>query len=131
MWLYKNQKSKIIDFEIIGDNEDFRIHLDEKLLATEGRELMKQLLLVLRTFKSSGAVERATNFYKEYSSVSELFLKIRNIVMAKKKPRRLICYNNLIRYNENQIDLVTYPETFEGIILSYADRFRFTKAFYN
>jgi len=28
MWIYKNQKSKIVDFEIIGDNEDFRIHLD-------------------------------------------------------------------------------------------------------
>jgi len=47
MWLYRNQKSKIIDFEILGDNEDFRIHLDEKLLATEGRELMSKLLLVL------------------------------------------------------------------------------------
>ena len=47
MWFYKNQKSKIVDFEIIGDDEDFRIHLDEDLLATEGMELIKKLLLVL------------------------------------------------------------------------------------
>ena len=37
MWIYKNQQSKIVDFEIVGDNEDFLIHLDEKLLVTEGK----------------------------------------------------------------------------------------------
>lgn len=41
MWIYKNQKSKIVDFEIIGDNEDFLIHLDEKLLVEEGKGLIK------------------------------------------------------------------------------------------
>lgn len=28
MWLYKNQKSKIVDFELLNDDNDFRIHLD-------------------------------------------------------------------------------------------------------
>lgn len=28
MWIFKNQKSKIVDFEIVGDDEDFHIHLD-------------------------------------------------------------------------------------------------------
>lgn len=47
MWFYKNQKSKIVNFEIIGDNEDFIIHLDQDKLVTEGQELIKQLLIVL------------------------------------------------------------------------------------
>ena len=47
MWLYMNQKSKIVSFEIIGDNEDFRIHLNQENLVTEGKELIKQLLMVL------------------------------------------------------------------------------------
>jgi len=31
--------------------------------------------------------------------------------------------NNFVRYNESTIEVLTYPETFEGIIASYADRF--------
>jgi len=42
MWLYKNQTSKIVDFEIVGeDNDDFLIHLDEKKLVSEGKELVR------------------------------------------------------------------------------------------
>jgi len=41
MWLYKRQKSDILKFEIIGDNEDFRIHLNQENLVKEGKELIK------------------------------------------------------------------------------------------
>ena len=57
MWIYKNQKSKIIDFEVVGD-DDFLIHLDEQLLATEGQDLIRELLVVLQTYKSSGSNTR-------------------------------------------------------------------------
>lgn len=127
MWIYKNQKSKIVDFEIVGDNEDFLIHLDEKNLVTEGKELIKQLLIVLQTYKSSGASDRGTKFYNEYSEVSEFFLKVREIVQKKKKPRRVELNNNLVRYSESSIEPICYPESFEGIILSYADRHQFSK----
>lgn len=130
MWIYKNQKSKIVDFEIIGD-DDFVIHLDEKLLATEGRELIKSLLMVLQTYKSSGCIERGAKFYNEYSEVSEFFLKVREIVQRKKKPRRLDGNNNLFRYSESSIEPLCYPETFEGVIHSYADRFQFNRALYD
>jgi dipeptidyl-peptidase-3 len=131
MWFYKNQKSKIVDFEIIGDNEDFRIHLNEELLMAEGPELLKQLLIVIQTYKSSGAVDRAAKFYAEYSEVSDFFLQIRQIVINQKKPRRLLLNNNLVRQNAARIEPVTYPETFEGIILSFADRYQFNKRLYN
>lgn len=98
MWIYKNQKSKIVDFEITGDQDNFYIHLDEKLLVSEGKDLIKKLLLTIQTYKSSGAVDRATEFYKKYSAVDELFLKIRQIVLRNKKPRRVVVNNNLIRY---------------------------------
>ena len=127
MWLYKNQKSKIVDFEIIDNGTDFRIHLDQENLISEGKELIKKLLIVLQTYKSSGAADRGTKWYNEYSAVSDFFLKVRSIVIEKKKPRRIELNHNLVRYNESLIEPVTYPESFEGIILSYADRFPFTK----
>jgi hypothetical protein len=61
--------------------------------------------------------------------VNETFLKIRDIVINKKKPRRVELNNNLVRYNEQLIESVHYPESFEGIIHSYADRFPFNTEF--
>ena len=52
---------------------------------------------------------------------------MRDLVIAKKKLRRIEVNNNLIRYNEKVIEPATYPESFEGIILSYSDRFPATK----
>lgn len=63
--------------------------------------------------------------------MSDFFIKIRDIVMANKKPRRLDVNNNLVRYNEKSVEPATYPENFEGIILSYADRYRFTEGLFN
>ena len=134
MWLYKNQKSKIVDFEIVEDTgagPDFLIHLDEQNLVKEGKELIRQLLLVLQTYKSSGCNARGQEFYNSYSEVSDFFLQVRDIVMKKKKPRRVELNNNLVRYSESSIEPVCYPESFEGIILSYADRFPFTRRLYH
>jgi len=126
MWLYKNQQSKIVDFEIL-DN-DIRIHLDKANLVSEGKELIRKLLIVLQTYKSSGCVERGAKWFNEYSVVDDMFIKVRDIVMANKKPRVLKLSHNLVRYNENTIAPVTYPENFAGIIHAYQDRWPYSKA---
>ena len=130
MWLQKNQKSKIVDFEIVGDNEDFLIHLNQENLVKEGPELIAKLLLVLQTYKSTGCVFRGKLFYDDYSAVSDFFLKVREVVLKKKGPRRVCLQNNLVRYNEQSIESIHYSETMEGVILSWADRFMFTKNLY-
>ena len=85
---------------------------------------------MLQTYKSSGASERGTKWYKEYSEVSEFFLKVREIIQKKKKPRVIKLNNNLVRFTESTIEPLCYPESFEGIILSYADRHHFSKKLY-
>ena len=55
--------------------------------------------------------------------MNEKFLKIREIVEKKKKPRRIELNNNLIYYNESTIEPICYPETIESLPISYADRF--------
>jgi len=55
----------------MNGEDDFQINLNEELLFTEGRELIKDLLIVLQTFKSSGCLERGTKFYAEYSAVDD------------------------------------------------------------
>jgi len=123
MWLFKNQKeNKFVDFELGGD-DGFLIHLNQEGLVKHGKELIRQLLVVLQTYKSSGANDRGLKFYNEYSEVSDFFLKVRDIVQEKKKPRRIELNNNIVRYSETNIQPCIYPECFESIILSYADRF--------
>ena len=96
----------------------------------EGRELIKKLLIVLQTYKSSGAQERGLKFYSEYSAVSDFFLKIRDIAIAKKRPRGFCLQENLVRYTDSCIEPTSYPENFQGIILSFADRYQFTSKLY-
>ncbi len=125
MFLYKNQTTDIVSFDLNG--EDFYIHLNKQNLMNEGKELIRKFLVILQTYKSAGAVDLATKWYAEYSQVDEFFLKVRDLVIKKKKPRRIELNNNLIRYNEQVIEPIVYPESFEGIIKSFADRFPATE----
>ena len=129
MYLYENQKSDIVKFELKEDSNEFFIHLNKENLCKEGKELIRKFLIILQTYKSSGAVELATKFYAHYSKVDEFFHKVRALVVQKKKPRRIELNNNLMRYNDKVIEPIVYPESFEGIIKSYADRFPCTPEF--
>jgi hypothetical protein len=80
-------------------------------------------LIILQTYKSTGAIDRASKFWAHHSKVEGFFLAIRDIVIEKRKPRRLELNNNLVRYNEKTIEPVLYAEKFEAIIHSYADRY--------
>jgi len=63
----QNQKSKIVDIKMDNEKDTFYTVVDKDLLATEGHELIKNLLLILHTYKSVGAVDRAKKFYDFYS----------------------------------------------------------------
>jgi len=119
----------MIDFEITEEGNSFLIHLDRDLLYTEGKELIRRFLLILQTYKSTGALERAEKFWTHHSKVDGVFLKIRDIVIDKKKPRRVELNNNLVRYSEDCVEPVVYPERFEAIIHSFADRYPCTKEY--
>lgn len=70
-YLYQNQKSDIVSFEICEGGDDMRIHLNKENLWNEGRKLISEFLVILQTYKSSGAVDRAKAFYDKYSEVNE------------------------------------------------------------
>ena len=101
--------------------------MDKDKLYDEGREIITKFLRILNAYKSSGAIQVAEKFYEHYSAVDEKFMKIREIVVAANIPRRVELNNNLVYYNEENIEPVVYPSTFEAICLSYADRFNVTE----
>ena len=74
-------------------------------------------------------MERANKFWSHHSKVDGIFLEIRDIVIERKKPRRIELNNNLMRYSEGTIAPIVYPEKMEAIIHSFADRYPCTPAF--
>ena len=68
-YLYQKQTTDIVKFEICEGGEDMRIHLNKENLMVEGKKLIREFLIILQTYKSSGAVERAKAFYDHYSKV--------------------------------------------------------------
>lgn len=99
-YLYQNQKTDIVRFEFKEETEEFYIHLNQENLVKEGKELIRKFLLTIQTYKSSGAIDIASKFYAKYSEVDEFLLKVRDLVIKKKKARRIELNNNLVRYNE-------------------------------
>ena len=98
-FLYQNQKTDIVKFELL-EEDDFVIHLNKENLMAEGRQLIELFLCTLQTYKSSGAAQRAQSWYNHYSVVDEEMIVLRDIVMKKKGPGRLCLYSNLTRYSE-------------------------------
>lgn len=85
--------------------------------------------MILQTYKSSGADDRARAWYDHHSKVDGDFLIMRDIVQAKKKPRRLDVYSNFYKYGES-IEPVHYAENLQGVIHSYVDRYPFNNDLY-
>jgi len=69
--------------------------LDREQLKTKGFKAMDEFLGKLHTLKSIGDFESAEKWFDSYSQVDETMLKVREIVIANKVPRRLELQPNL------------------------------------
>jgi dipeptidyl-peptidase III len=85
-------EDQIIKIELReGDDgaDDFTMTIDREKLRTVGFEALSVFLHKLHVYKSMGDFETAEKFFGHYSQVDEEMLKCREIVIARKKPRRL------------------------------------------
>lgn len=96
-----------------------------------GQTLLSRILTPIHIWKCTGDVESAKAFTEQYSSVPDQFLKIRKIIVDTNIPRRLELFHNLEMATDKSITIKTYPETFEGIINSFVDRYIYLNFRYN
>merc|ERR1719491_1122736 len=69
---------------------DFVAKLDRSKILSVGQPAIGRFLLALHTHKSLGDLESGTALIEKYSAVDEEMASIREIVMARKEPRKLL-----------------------------------------
>jgi len=114
----------IIKFEFTkkDDKDYFYMSVDRNKLRTTGHKALSDFLCKLHTYKSLGDFDTAKTFFEQYSIVDEEMLKIRDIVIANKLPRRLELQPNIFM-KDGSVEYKDYPESFAGIIQSYCERY--------
>lgn len=122
---YRNDLVKVEMFEKDGEN-DLLLSLNKENLMKYGKDAIGNLLLQLQVHRSMGNVEEGRILYERLSKVEGEkydFLKWREIVLAKKKPRSLMLQPHTILKEDRDIELVMYEKSYQGVINSIRDRF--------
>lgn len=79
-----------IEFSKQDDGKDyFEMSFDRSMLRGPAFKALDAFLHKLHVYKSIGDFATAEKFFNGYSEVDETMLKVREIVIANKKPRRV------------------------------------------
>lgn len=103
-------------------------------MATEGWELLKQLLQTLQVYKSTASVERAQAFYDKYSKVTPDHLEIRAAYELKESAgggSAMRMYSQITKNSNRTPGLQEYPNKFRGLIYTAVDKFQFNQKLYD
>lgn len=107
-----------------ASGDDAEIVLDRTKIEGVGRPAVAKFLVELMTYKATADVQAATTFYDDYTSVSEEFLKLREVVLAKKKPRKVFVQaHTYVDPAQQKVVLQEFADTPEGMIDSFVTRF--------
>ena len=112
--------------ESVGEDgkPDVEVILNRSLISTVGKDTVGDFLLKLQVYKSLGDAENGTKFYNEYSEVPEEMAKLREIVMARKEPRKILIQPHMKKDpSDGTIKLQTFPCTPSGMVESFVARF--------
>lgn len=98
--------------------------MDRSKLRTVAFEGIKNFLAKLHIYKSMGDYEAAKKMFDGYSAVDEVMMKVRDIVIKNKVPRRINLQPNVVLENGKiEPQYRGYEETFEGVVQSYVERY--------
>jgi dipeptidyl-peptidase-3 len=102
---------------------DFAVHLDRSKIPTVGHPAIGQFLLALQVHKSLGDLAAGSALFEKYSAVPADLAEIREIVMARKEPRKLLVQPHLEADASGGVSLRTFPGSPAGMVESFVARF--------
>lgn len=110
--------NSFISIEMTENNTNFIMHVDRSKINSIGVPALKNFLLKLGIYKSTGDYENGSKLYEKYSQVNDSDIVLRNIYINRMKPR---VEHIQPTFNEN-LEYIEYEETPEGMILSIVEK---------
>ncbi|XP_053404717.1 dipeptidyl peptidase 3-like isoform X2 [Mercenaria mercenaria] len=108
-------------------NPDIRITLDRSKILSVGKPAIGDFLRKLQVYKATADVEAGKKMYDTYSDVHDNeephFISLREIVLARKQPRKMFVQHNTSLCEDGSIGLQSYEASPAGLIQSWVDRF--------
>jgi len=106
-----------------GKLENVYIRLDRAKVLKDGQKVIGDLLTTLQVLKSTADGDGSRDFYEKLTKPSEGWDgEIRNLVLAKKQPRKIFVQPNTFVKEDGDVELREYPLTPEGAIQSHVER---------
>lgn len=103
------------------DYSDLTVRLDRTKINTVGRKAVGEFLQKLHIYKATADVENGIKFYNEITTVTPEMAQLRDIVLAKKLPRKQFVQANTV-LKDGKAVLVEYEQSPIGMIQSFAER---------
>ena len=104
------------------DLSDLEIHLDRSKILSHGRPAVEAYLQKLHVYKSTADFEAGKKLYDDITGVDAWWAeKVRPVVLSKKQPRKVFVQANTVLQGDN-VKLVEYEASCEGMVQSYVDR---------
>lgn len=105
---------------------DLLLTLDRQKILTVGKPAIAKFLQKLQVYKATADRASAQAMYDKYSAVTSdgpyPFLNYREIVMSRKKPKKMFVEANTL-IKDGKVHLKQYESSHEGMIKSWIDRF--------
>ncbi|GCE98094.1 hypothetical protein ZYGM_000674 [Zygosaccharomyces mellis] len=121
-FLQHSPNSSFLTFEPIENGKDLVIRLDKSLIETAGQECIKDYLQHLHIYKSTADVENGSRYYNDRSQVTPDLIKLRDLVISKRLPRRQFVQANTVLTPDGEVELKEYDESPLGLIRSFIER---------
>ncbi|KAJ3115351.1 bifunctional diacylglycerol diphosphate phosphatase/phosphatidate phosphatase [Phlyctochytrium bullatum] len=102
-----------------GDNAV--VQIDQSKILSHAHPAMKQFLLKLHVYKSTGDAATGAKWYVDATSVPDEWVEYRDIVMRNKRPRKIFVQGNTFVEN-GAVVFKEYPATLEGFLHSFVER---------
>lgn len=116
-------RAGVCSLEYTKENyDDLEITFDVSKLSNAAIDTLGDYLLNLHVFKSTGNVKEGQKYYIEQTEVTPEYSKFRDIVLAKKLPRKQLIQGNTVVTESGSVEVNEYEESEVGLILSYVER---------
>ncbi|KAJ8324403.1 hypothetical protein QVD99_002433 [Batrachochytrium dendrobatidis] len=104
------------------ETNDITIDCDRSKIKTHGVDAVGQFLQKLNVFKATADADAGLAFYDASTSVPDSWMPWREIVLAKKQPRKVMLQCNIMLNANGTVEMREYDVSLKGLIESYVER---------